>query len=168
MPASVWLTARRANRLRAAWDASDGSGNSDPHPIHRRKLAASHADNHLFHPAIALERFCDTRPHWQLDIANQSSVIRRIGLCAFEAVDALERCQRSPRCRSRPSTKPRCYHHDSIVASQCNPRLSFSNTVARSLNGGVTQDCSIPDLYRLHFPGYLQRLYASQGGNVPQ
>jgi len=24
------------------------------------KLAASHADNHLFHPAIALERFCDT------------------------------------------------------------------------------------------------------------
>ena len=33
-------------------DASEVSGNSDPHSIHPRKLIVSHADNHLFHFTI--------------------------------------------------------------------------------------------------------------------
>ncbi|KAF9649841.1 hypothetical protein BDM02DRAFT_1733691 [Thelephora ganbajun] len=42
------------------WNASVGSGNSDPHPIHPRKSAVSHADNHLFHLAIVSNRFLST------------------------------------------------------------------------------------------------------------
>jgi hypothetical protein len=33
-------------------NASEDSGNSEPRPIRPRKLAVSHADNHLFHLTI--------------------------------------------------------------------------------------------------------------------
>jgi len=45
---------RRMGCLRGA------RGTPIPIPYIDVKLAASHADNHLFHLTIALERFCDT------------------------------------------------------------------------------------------------------------